>query len=47
VYYIPGAKNIIADYLSRFCNAAALRLAPELIISPFQPPQDALGATKK
>jgi hypothetical protein len=47
VYYIPGVENIIADHLSRFRNAAALRLAPKLVISPFQPPQDALGATKK
>jgi hypothetical protein len=47
VYYIPGVDNIIANPLSHFRNALALLLAPKLVIKPFQPPQDALGASKK
>jgi hypothetical protein len=47
VYYVPGNQNIIADYLSRFLNADALRLAPNLNIQVFEPPQDALGVVKK
>jgi hypothetical protein len=47
IYYIPGVDNIIADPLSCFRNALALLLAPKLVIKPFQPPQDALGVSKK
>jgi hypothetical protein len=47
VYYVPGPKNVIADHLSRFRNHLAVQLAPSLVISPFQPPQDVLGAPKK
>ena len=47
VYYIPSVDNIIADPLSCFRNALALLLAPKLVIKPFQPPQDALGVSKK
>jgi hypothetical protein len=47
VYYVPGKQNIIADYLSRFQNAKALQLAPNMRIHPFQPPRDALGVAKK
>jgi hypothetical protein len=47
VYYVPGNQNVIADYLSRFLNANALRLAPNLDIQVFQPPRDALGVVKK
>jgi hypothetical protein len=47
VYYVPGPENVIADHLSRFRNHLAVQLAPRLVISPFQPPQDALGAPKK
>jgi hypothetical protein len=47
VYYVPGNQNVIADYLSRFLNAEALRLAPNLHIQVFEPPQDAMGAAKK
>jgi hypothetical protein len=47
VYYVPGNQNVIADYLSRFLNADALRLAPNLDIQVFQPPRDALGVIKK
>jgi hypothetical protein len=47
VYYVPGNQNIIADYLSRFQNAKALQLAPNMRIRPFQPPRDALGVAEK
>ena len=47
VYYVPGPQNVIADHLSRFQNAEALRLAPHLHIQNFTPPQDAMGAAKK
>jgi hypothetical protein len=47
VYYVPGKQNIIADYLSRFQNAKALQLAPNMHIQLFQPPRDALGLAKK
>ena len=47
VYFVPGTQNVIADHLSRFQNAEALRLAPRLHIQTFQPPQDAMGAAKK
>jgi hypothetical protein len=47
VYYVPGKQNIIADHLSRFQNARALLLAPNLHICSFQPPRDAMGAAKK
>ena len=47
VYFVPGTQNVIADHLSRFQNAKALRLAPRLHIQTFKPPQDAMGAAKK
>jgi hypothetical protein len=47
VYHISGKDNIIADPLSRYKNELARLLSPGLIISPFIPPQDALGASKK
>ena len=47
VYHVPGNQNVIADYLSRFLNADALRLAPNLNIQVFEPPRDALGVVKK
>ena len=47
VYYVPGKQNIIADYLSRFLNAKALQLAPNMVIQDFQPPRDALGVAEK
>jgi len=47
VYFVPGYQNTIADYLSRFLNTSALRLAPKLQIHHFEPPRDALGAAKK
>jgi hypothetical protein len=47
VYYVPGKQNVIADYLSRFQNAKALQLAPNMRIHSFQPPRDALGVAKK
>ena len=48
VLHVPGAKNEVADAISRRNFGKALRLVPELRISLFQPPQRAtLGATKK
>ena len=47
VYYVPGQQNVIADYLSRFQNMKALQLAPNMHISSFQPPRDALGVAEK
>ena len=32
VYFVPSTQNVIADHLSRFQNAEALRLAPHLDI---------------
>ena len=47
VYYVPGTQNIIANYLSRFQNAKALQLAPNMHIHPFQPPPNVLGVVEK
>jgi hypothetical protein len=47
VYHISGKDNIIADPLSRYKNELARLLSPGLIIGPFIPPQDVLGASKK
>ena len=47
VLHIPGEQNVIADALSRCLFSVALDSAPELKISPFQPPQWTLGAAKK
>ena len=47
VYFMPGTQNVIADHLSCFQNQEVLRLAPNRRINTFQPPQDAMGATKK
>jgi hypothetical protein len=34
--YVPGKQNVITDYLSRFLNAKALQLAPNMVIQDFQ-----------
>ena len=47
VYYVSGKQNIVADYLSRFLNAKALQLVPNLIIQDFQPSRNTLGAIQK
>jgi hypothetical protein len=44
---ISGEYNVIADALSHFKNDVALKAAPGLSISTFQPPQLTLGAAKK
>lgn len=44
VVHILGAKNTIADALSRFNNDSAALLHPGLFISPFLPPHLSLGA---
>lgn len=47
VLHVPGVKNPVADALSRFNNAEALRLVPGLSITEFQPPLTMLGAVEK
>ena len=47
VFHISGSKNVVADHLSRLNNLEALTAAPGLVIHPFQPPRNALGATQK
>ena len=47
VLHVLGENNEVADALSRCQFTSALDRAPELRISPFQPPQWTLGAAKK
>jgi hypothetical protein len=47
VLHVPGEQNTVADALSRCLFSTALDIVPGLKISPFQPPQWTLGATKK
>jgi hypothetical protein len=47
VEHIPGQQNVIADALSHFHNELVKDLVPMAQIFDFEPPQDALGATKK
>ncbi|TFY66127.1 hypothetical protein EVG20_g4960 [Dentipellis fragilis] len=46
VLHIPGENNGVADALSRWDIDRALRLFPDLRISHFTPPPDALGAER-
>jgi hypothetical protein len=46
VHHISGEYNIIADALSHFKNDVALKAAPGLSISTFQPPRLMLGQPK-
>jgi hypothetical protein len=47
VFFVPGQHNMVADCLSRWNNSDAIRASEGLLISPFQPPQNSLGAAKK
>jgi hypothetical protein len=55
VLLLPGKKNVVADALSRWKNADALAVHPDLLIDalrplpsiPYKPPRVALGAAKK
>jgi hypothetical protein len=47
VLHVPGKLNKVADAVSRWKDKFAARLVPGLVILPFTPPQDALGAAKK
>jgi len=47
VFHVPGVHNSVADHLSRWRNDEAREASPGLIISSFQPPRNALGASKK
>ena len=47
VLHIPGELNTVADAISQNNFALAQNYVPDLIISPFLPPQLLLGAPKK
>ena len=47
VLHVPGSENLVADALSRGNNTYAWHLVPGLIIHPFKPPRDLLGAAQK
>jgi hypothetical protein len=47
VLHVSGENNETADALSRCQFMSALNMTPELLISPFKPPQWTLGAIKK
>jgi len=47
VLHVPGVDNQVADALSRFNNALALRLVPGIKLGLFETPQVLLGALKK
>ncbi len=46
VLHIPGSENDVVDALSHSQFSRALDLVPRLIILPFKPPCDVLGASK-
>ncbi|KIK36363.1 hypothetical protein CY34DRAFT_94562, partial [Suillus luteus UH-Slu-Lm8-n1] len=47
VFHISGHDNVVADHLSRWRAAEAVKISPGLRILPFQPPRVTLGAAKK
>jgi hypothetical protein len=47
VMHIPGVDNVIADAISRENFPLVHSIIPDLLISPFQPPQCAMGETEK
>ncbi|KAJ7078632.1 hypothetical protein C8R43DRAFT_910331 [Mycena crocata] len=47
VLHVPGKLNLVADSISHWKNALAVELVPGLVIHPFIPPQNVLGAAKK
>ena len=47
VLHVPGSENLVADALSWVNNTYARHLVPGLIIHPFKPPRDLLGAAQK
>lgn len=47
VFHVSGARNVVADHLSRFSNDSAIQASPALSVRPFQPPRNALGAAPK
>ncbi len=46
VLHIPGSENDVADALSRSKFSRARELVPRLLILPFEPPHNVLGALK-
>jgi hypothetical protein len=47
VIHMLGHKNVVADAVSRFNNAEALRLVPGLQIVTFHPPRGMMGAAQR
>ncbi|KAG2136605.1 uncharacterized protein EDB93DRAFT_1091525 [Suillus bovinus] len=47
VFFMLGIHNTVADHLLRWKNAEAMIVSPGLTISPFEPPQNTLGAARK
>ncbi|KAJ7161680.1 hypothetical protein C8R46DRAFT_1037880 [Mycena filopes] len=47
VLHVAGSLNSVADAISRWKNALALRLVPGLAIHPFTAPENALGPARE
>jgi hypothetical protein len=47
VFHVSGDVNVVADHLSRWRAADAVRVSPRLRVLPFEPPRNALGEAKK
>jgi hypothetical protein len=47
VFHVSGESNVVADHLSQWRAADAIQVIPELRVSPFLPPWNALGEVKK
>ncbi|KAG1815667.1 uncharacterized protein BJ212DRAFT_1272706 [Suillus subaureus] len=47
VFFVPRVDNVVADHLSRWRNLEVIQASPGLLIFPFEPPQNMLGAVKK
>ncbi|KAF7374421.1 DNA/RNA polymerase [Mycena sanguinolenta] len=47
VLHVPGKLNKVADAISRWNDRLAISLVPGLVVLPFTPPRDALGAALK
>ncbi|KAJ7254013.1 hypothetical protein B0H12DRAFT_1017210 [Mycena haematopus] len=47
VLHVPGKLNTVADTISRWNDRLAAALVPGLVVQPFKPPRDTLGAAEK
>jgi hypothetical protein len=47
VFHVYGESNVVEDHLSWWHAVDAIRVIPELRVSPFLPPWNALGEVKK